>query len=78
MRADHAVGAMHRPRPVLRREGSAVLAPKKLVVYMRAHAAAGDIGQTSADLEKQKTAAAEKLDQVIAALSYDWNESESK
>ena len=32
----------------------------------------------TADLEKQKSAAAEKLNQVIAALSYDWNESESK
>ena len=31
-----------------------------------------------AQLEKQKTAATEKLNQVIAALSYDWNESVSK
>jgi hypothetical protein len=32
----------------------------------------------TADLEKQRAAAVEKLDQAIAGLSYDWNESETK
>ena len=31
-----------------------------------------------ADLEKQRDAATEKLDQVIAGLSFDWNEVEKK
>ncbi len=31
-----------------------------------------------ADLEAQKAAATDKLDQVISALSYDWNETETK